>query len=195
MWKIQQLSELYIDQPGAPGTCGDSNGTKASGLKSSPPLPGMESSPLPFSVPLSLFFQLLFPSSPISSFAPSSAWWPCVPFLTTIFLLELRIGGSVTNPNPSFSPLSSHLVLLCIFTPTVDSKGSLTGNVANYSLLKEDTWGILRCFIITSDLITPLQSLRSDDWFACPRAPMHEHTLPLSEGVQWPASWHFSHKS
>lgn len=86
----------------------------------------------------------------------SAFWIPCVTFLTTIFLLELRIGGSVTNPNPFFSPLSSHLVLICIFTPTVDSKGSLTGNVANYSLLKEDTWGILRCFIITSDLITPL---------------------------------------
>lgn len=69
MWKIQQLSELYIEKPEAWETCSDSNGTKALGLKYSTPPLAYRFPWLPFaSFSLSL---LNFTFPPISSFAVS----------------------------------------------------------------------------------------------------------------------------
>lgn len=160
MWKIQQLSELFIDRPGARGTCGDSNGTKATGLKYSPP-------PLAWRAP-SLPSQHLclphFTFSPISSFSPSYSWMVFLfisPCALPDFHLPLRtqLAGQHETKSILFFPLilSFHAYLLQIGTPN-SLWGTLTGAVVNYSPFKEDTWviwGILRCFIITSNLITP----------------------------------------
>lgn len=59
MWKIQQLSELYIEEPGAMETCSDSNGIKALGLKYS-------TLPLAYRSP-QLPFAFLFPSPHLSA--------------------------------------------------------------------------------------------------------------------------------
>lgn len=160
MWKIQQLSELFIERPGARGTCGDSNGTKAPGLKYSP-------APLAWRAP-SLPSQHLclphFTFSPISSFPPSYS----LMFFLLISLcarpdfhlpLRTRLVSQQETKSLLFSPLtlSFHAYLLHIWTPS-SLWGTLTGNVVNYSPFKEDTWviwGILGCFIITSNLITP----------------------------------------
>lgn len=159
MWKIQQLSGLFIERPGARGTCGDSNGTKAPGLKYSPPLAWRAPS-----LPSQHLWLPHFTFSPISSFSPS---YSLMVFLL-IFLcarpdfhlpLRTQLVSQQETKSILFSPLtlSFHAYFVQIWTPS-SPWGTLTGTMVNYSPFKEDTWviwGILGCFIITSNLITP----------------------------------------
>lgn len=134
MWKIQQLSELYIEEPRAGETCSDSNGTKALGLKYSTLPLAYRSPQLPFAfflLPFSISL-LNFTLPSISSFAVSYALMvfllislPAVP----VFHLPFSIAWADTAPNPFFSP------------PISPFTHALTLSVSHVSPLNRDSRG------------------------------------------------------
>lgn len=128
MWKIQQLSELYIEEPGAWETCSDSNGTKALGLKCGALPPALKSrrhsgafSLPPLSISL-LNFTFFFPPQ-FPHLLSLTLWWsfclfPCLQFLSFIFPLTTKLPEQLQpKSNPPTPPPPSPPTPLPLSTP------------------------------------------------------------------------------
>lgn len=169
MWKIQQLSELYIEEPGAGKTCSDSNGTKALGLKySSPPLayrsPRLSTAFL-FSSLCSVYLCALFYSPPIRSFAVSYTLMVflviSLPAVSVLHLpLTAQLPGQLQPQTTLPTPISSFtraltLSFYLVFAVNRDSQGSL-------GMLRDSKWGVRvqsTSFLFHKDIVICLQAL------------------------------------
>lgn len=131
MWKIQQLSELYIEEPRAGETCSDLNGTKALGLKCSTLPLAYISSWLPFAFLFPsqhLCLILLSPQFPhLQSLIPSWSLglFLCLQLLSFIFPIQPNCLGS-NSKNPYFFILHLRISFVSLLLPWLYSQWGLS---------------------------------------------------------------------
>lgn len=161
MWKIQQLSELYIEEPGAWETCSDSNGTKALGLKySTPPLayrsPRLSTASLLLSA--SLCFILPFPpNSLICCLLYSDGLFAYFPACSLCLSSSpySPIAWAVPPPPRPASIRALTLSFYLVFAVNRDSQKSL-------GMLRDSKWGVKMqstSFLFNKDIAICLQAL------------------------------------